>query len=143
MAVFHPHIHFNGNAEVAFGFYQTVFGGTISRLLRYRDLSTSAFPFPDKEGNKIMYIALSVGSVTRLMGSDVLEAMGRVDEIDNRTSISIQATSREEADNIFNGLSDGGDITMPLSDGPYGSYFGMFTDKFGIQWMIDYTINTP
>ncbi len=138
MAVFHPHIHFNGNAEEAFGFYQTVFGGNFSRLLRYRDLSTSAFPFPDKEGNKIMFIALSVGNDTQLKGSDVLEAMGRVEEIDNRTSISIQAASREEADKIFKGLSAGGDITMPLSDGPYGSYFGMFTDKFGIQWMIDH-----
>lgn len=142
MAFFHSHIHFNGNAELAFSFYQSVLGGQITRLLRYKDLSTTAFPLPDKDGNKIMYIALSVNANTQLIGSDVLDSMGKVLEAENRITISIQAESREEADKIFAGLSAEGEVAMPLEEGPFGSYFGMFTDRFGVQWMIDHTTRT-
>ena len=85
-----------------------------------------------------MHIALPIGKSNVLMGSDVLEMMGQVTENDNRNTISISAESRDEADQLFNGLSEGGKIEMPIADGPFGSYFGMFADKVGIEWMVDF-----
>jgi PhnB protein len=86
-----------------------------------------------------MHIALPISKSNMLMGSDVLEIMGQVTENDNRNTISISTESREEADKLFNGLSEEGKIEMPIADGPFGSYFGMFADKFGVQWMVDFT----
>ena len=85
-----------------------------------------------------MHIALPIGKSNVLMASDVLEIMGQVTENDNRNTISISAESREEADKLFNGLSAGGKIEMPIADSPLGSYFGMFADKYGIEWMVDF-----
>lgn len=139
MAKINPYIHFNGNAEEAFTFYQSVFGGAFTKLLRYKDLSTPEYPIPENDANRLMHIALPIGPNNRLLGSDVMEVMGRVTENDNRNTIFITADSREEADQLFNGLSVGGTIEMPLSDGPLGNYFGMFADKFGVQWMLEFT----
>lgn len=142
MAHINPYIHFNGNAEEAFTFYKSVFGGAFAKLMRYKDLSNPAFPVPEKESNSIMHIALPIGQSSELRGSDVLEMMGQVTENDNRNTITISAESREEADKIFNGLSAGGKVEMPIADGPFGSYFGMFADKYGVQWMVDFTQDT-
>jgi PhnB protein len=138
MALINPHINFNGNAEEAFTFYQSVLGGEFTRVVRFKDMAASGFPVTEKEANKIMHIALPVGQNT-LMGNDVPEVMGRVNENENRSKISISAGSREEADKIFNGLSDGGAVEMPMEDAPWGAYFGMFRDKFGIEWMVDFS----
>lgn len=137
MPVINPHINFNGNAEEAFTFYKSVFGGEFSRILRFKDLSGPGFPIPEMEGNKIMHIALPVGKSNVLMGNDVPEILGKVNERENRSKISISADNREEADKLFNGLSAGGEIEMPISDSPWGSYFGMFRDKYGIEWMVE------
>jgi PhnB protein len=137
MALINPHINFNGNAEEAFNFYKSVFGGEFERIVRFKDISNAEYPIPEKEANKIMHIALSIGQ-NFLMGNDVPESMGRVDENENRSKISISAESRVEADKLFNGLSAGGNIEMPIEDSPWGSYFGMFRDKYGIEWMIDF-----
>ena len=139
MALINPYIHFNGNAEEAFSFYQSVFGGEYAKVMRYKDLSSSEFPVAEEDGNRIMHIALPIGKSSVLMGSDVLPVMGQVTENDNRNSISLSTESREEADKLFNGLSDGGKIEMPIADGPWGAYFGMFADKYGIEWMVDFT----
>ena len=139
MARINPYIHFNGNAEEAFIFYQSVFGGEFSKLMRYKDLAGGEYPIPENDANKLMYIALPIAKSNVLLGSDVMEMMGRVTENDNRNTISISAESREEADKLFNGLSQGGKIEMPMADGPFGAYFGMFTDKYGIQWMMEFT----
>lgn len=139
MAHIHPYIHFNGNAEEAFTFYQSVFGGTFSKLMRYKDLPGSDYQIPESDANRIMHIALPIGNNTVLMGSDVLSVMGQVTENDNRNTISLSAESRDEADKLFNGLSEGGKIEMPMVKGPLGSYFGMFADKYGVQWMVDFT----
>ena len=139
MAHINPYIHFNGNAEDAFTFYKSVFGGEFSKIMRYKDLSSAAQPIAERDGNRIMHIALPISKSKVLLGSDVLEMMGRVTENDNRNTISISAESREEADKLFNGLSAGGNIEMPITDGPFGSYFGMFADKYGVQWMVDFT----
>ena len=138
MALINPHINFNGNAEEAFTFYKSVFGGEFSKIIRFKDLSNPEFPIPKKEENKIMHISLPIGKCSMLMANDVPEAMGRTNENENRSKIVISAESKEEADKLFNGLSAGGQIEMPIADSPWGSYFGMFRDKYGIEWMVDF-----
>jgi PhnB protein len=138
MARINPYIHFNGNAEEAFIFYKSVFGGEFAKLMRYKDLSSAEFPVPENDANRLMHIALPIGKNNVLLGSDVLEMMGQVTENDNRNTIAISTESREEANKLFNELSAGGKIEMPIADGPLGVYFGMFADKYGIQWMVNF-----
>jgi PhnB protein len=140
MAQINPYINFNGNAEEAFHFYQSVFGGEFVKVIRFKDLASPEFPVSEQEANKIMHIALPIGRNV-LMGNDVPEILGRVNENENRSKISISAASREEADQLFNGLTAGGQIEMPLEDSPWGSYFGMFRDKYGIEWTVDFDPN--
>jgi PhnB protein len=125
MAHIDPWINFNGNAKEAFDLYKSVFGGDFSEV-QYFEGSDS-----------VMKIALPIGNTT-LIANDVPESMGRVDENENRSKIYVTAESREEADKIFAGLSAGGSVEYPMSDSPWGSYFGMFRDKFGIEWMVDF-----
>jgi PhnB protein len=138
MATINPHINFNGNAEEAFNFYKSVFGGEFSRLVRFGQMASADFTVDEKEANKIMHIALPIGKDNQLMGNDVPEFMGRVNEQENRSKIAVLAASKEEADAIYHGLSAGGAVEMPISDSPWGSYFGMFRDKYGIEWMIEF-----
>ena len=138
MAQINPYIHFNGNAEEAFSFYKSVFGGEFAIISRFKDLSSPGSPISEKEANKIMHIALPIGKSSVLMGSDTPEFMGRHNENENRSKISINTESKEEADNIFKGLSAGGNVEMPIDDSPWGSYFGMFRDKYGIEWMVNF-----
>lgn len=140
MAQINPYINFNGNAEEAFHFYQSVFGGEFVKVIRFKDLASPEFPVSEQEADKIMHIALPIGRNV-LMGNDVPEVLGRVNENENRSKISISAASREEADQLFNGLTAGGQIEMPLEDSPWGSYFGMFRDKYGIEWTVDFDPN--
>lgn len=140
MAIINPHINFNGNAEEAFNFYKSVFGGEFLKIVRFKDLACDEFPVAENEENKIMHIALAIGKNT-LMANDVPESMGRTNENENRSKISISAESKEEADRLFSGLSAGGQIEVPISDSPWGSYFGMFRDKYGIEWMVDFDLN--
>jgi PhnB protein len=137
MALINPHINFNGNAEEAFTFYKSVFGGEFSKLMRFKDLSSPEFPIAENDANKIMHIELPIGK-NFLMANDVPEAMGKTNENENRSKIFIYAESREEADKIFNGLSAGGTIEGPIGDSPWGTYFGMFRDKYGIEWMVNF-----
>lgn len=138
MAHINPHINFNGNAEEAFLFYKSVFGGEFTQIVRFKDLSSPGSPIAEHEANKIMHIALPIGK-SSLMANDVPEQMGRTNERENRSKIVITAESKEEADKLFNGLSAGGEIEMPISESPWGSYFGMFRDKYGIEWMVDFS----
>ncbi len=140
MAQINPHINFNGNAEEAFTFYKSVFGGEFAKIIRFKDLEMPGMTLSDKEAQKIMHIALPIGKNV-LMANDVPDFMGPTNENENRSKISISAESREEADKLFNGLSEGGQIEAPIGDSPWGSYFGMFRDKFGIEWMVDYDPN--
>jgi PhnB protein len=138
MALINPHINFNGNAEEAFNFYKSVFGGEFAKVIRFKDIASPEFPVEKKEENKIMHIALPIGKNNMLMANDVPESMGRTNENENRSKIFINTESREEADKLFSGLSVGGNIEFPMGDSPWGSYFGMFRDKFGIEWMVDF-----
>jgi PhnB protein len=137
MAQINPHINFNGNAEEAFTFYKSVFGGEFAIIMRFKDISSPEFPVTENEANKIMHIALPIGKNV-LMANDVPESMGKTNENENRSKISISAESKEEADRLFNGLSEAGKIEMPITDSPWGSYFGMFRDKYGIEWIVDF-----
>jgi PhnB protein len=140
MAEINPHINFNGNAEEAFTFYKSVFGGEFSKIMRFKDLASAEFPVAEHEANKIMHIALPIGN-SILMANDVPEILGRTNENENRSKIVISAESKEEADHLYTGLSSGGQIEMPIQDSPWGTYFGMFRDKYGIEWMIDFEAN--
>lgn len=140
MASINPHVNFNGNAEEAFNFYKSVFGGEFSRIVRFKDLASDDFPVAQHEENKIMHIALSIGK-NFLMANDVPEIFGKTNENENRSKIVVHAESKEEADKIYNGLSVGGQVEMPISDSPWGSYFGMFRDKYGIEWMVEFDAN--
>ncbi|MBL7786154.1 MAG: VOC family protein [Chitinophagales bacterium] len=138
MAKINPYIHFNGNAEEAFTFYKSVFGGEFAMISRFKDMATLDNAISEKEADKIMYIALPIGKHNILMGSDTPEFMGKHNERETRSKISISAETKEEADKLFDGLSAGGEIEMPIEDSPWGSYFGMLRDQYGIEWMIDF-----
>ena len=138
MESINPWINFNGNAEEAFTFYKSVFGGEFKKIVRFKDLAGPEFPVADKEANKVMYIALPVGKNNVLVANDVPEIMGRTNENENRSKILVSVESREEADKIFNGLSAGGNVEGPIGDGPWGSYGGMFRDKYGIEWIVEF-----
>jgi PhnB protein len=138
MRAINPWINFNGNAEEAFTFYKSVFGGEFTKIVRFKDLASAEFQVPENEANKIMTIILPIGKHNVLMANDVPAFMGRVNENENRSKISISAESREEADQIFNGLSAGGEIEGPLGDSPWGTYAGMFRDKYGIEWIVEF-----
>jgi PhnB protein len=138
MALINPYIHFNGNAEEAFNFYKSVFGGEFAMIVRFKDVSIPERTVSENEANRIMHIALPIGKGSVLMASDTPEFMGKHNENENRSKISISAESKEEADQLFNGLSAGGKVEVPIADSPWGSYFGMFRDKYGIEWMVDF-----
>ncbi|MCF8275696.1 MAG: VOC family protein [Flavobacteriales bacterium] len=138
MARINPHINFNGNAEEAFHFYRSVFGGEFTQVIRFKDISSPEYPIPEAEANKIMHIALPIGT-NLLIANDVPESLGPVNENENRSKIAISAESREEADMLFNGLSVGGSIEVPFDESPSGSCFGMFRDRYGIEWTVDFT----
>ncbi|TDD99267.1 VOC family protein [Flavobacterium cellulosilyticum] len=141
MAIINPYINFNGNSEEAFTFYKSVFGGEFAMIVRFKDMPNPEAPLSDKEANKIMHIALPIGKENVLMATDFLESQGHKMIEGNRYSLSINAQSRDEADQIFNGLTVGGKIEVPIAESPWGSYFGLFQDKFGIQWMVDFDPN--
>lgn len=140
MAQINPHILFKGNTEEAFSFYKSVFGGEYSTLMRMKDLPNDPNnPIYESEKNKIIHIALPIGKSGMLMASDVAERFMEQDLVTgNRYTISISAESKDEAEKLFNGLSEGGEIEIPIEESPWGSYFGMFADKFGIQWMVEF-----
>lgn len=138
MAQINPYLHFNGNAEEAFTFYKSVFGGEFANIVRFKDMEMAGHPIAEDEKEKMMHIALPVGKNNVLMGSDTPVFMGKHNENENRSKISLSAESKEEADHLFYGLSAGGRIEMPIADSPWGSYFAMFRDKYGFEWMVDF-----
>ena len=139
MVTINTWINFNGNAEEAFTFYKSVFGGEFAKVVRFKDIASAEFPVPEKEENKIMYIALPIGTSTMLIANDVPEVLGRVNEHENRSKILVRTESKEEADKLFSGLSAGGEVEGPMGDSPWGSYAGMFRDKYGIEWIIEFS----
>ena len=138
MRTINPWINFNGNAEEAFTFYKSVFGGDFTKIIRFKDLSSAEFPVGEADADKIMTIALPIGKNNVLLANDVPAFMGRVNENENRSKIYASTESRDEADKIFNGLSAGGEVEGPIGDSPWGTYAGMFRDKYGIEWIVEF-----
>eukprot|EP01136_Pigoraptor_vietnamica_P001147 Opistho-1_new@27393 len=114
MAQINPYIHFNGNAEEAFTFYKSIFGGEFLSITRFKDMPMEGSPITKKEADKIMHIALPIGKNSILMGSDTPEFMGKHNENETRSKMMLSAESKAEADAIFNGLAAGGAIEMPI-----------------------------
>ncbi len=141
MATINPHFNFNGNALEAFEFYRSVFGGEFSKVVRFKDMVNAGYPIPEHEFEKIMHISLPIGNGGAIMGNDVPEMMGKTNENENRAKIVVNANSKNEALHIFEGLSAGGQIEMPIQDSPWNTFFGMFRDKFGIEWMVEFDPN--
>jgi PhnB protein len=138
MTTINPWINFNGNAEEAFAFYKSVFGGEFTKVIRLKDLAGPDFEVGEEDANKIMQIVLPVGGENMLIGNDVPSFMGEVNENENRSKISVDCDSKEEANRLFTGLSEGGTVEAPIGDSPWGSYFGMFRDKYGIEWVVEF-----
>ncbi|RBQ11453.1 VOC family protein [Pedobacter miscanthi] len=141
MKAINPWINFNGNAEEAFNFYKSVFGGEFTKVIRFKDLSGPEFQVAGDEADKIMYIGLPLGKNNVLIANDVPGFMGKVSENENRSKIYVNTESREEAERIFNGLSAGGEVEGPIGDSPWGTYAGMFRDKYGIEWIVEFDPN--
>lgn len=132
-----PYLNFPGNAEEAFNFYKSVFGGEFAMVQRFKD-TTAPGELSAEDGEKMMHIALPLGNNNVLMASDVLESKGDKFIEGNNIYLSINTDSKEEADKLFNGLSAGGQVELPMADMFWGDYFGMLFDKFGIKWMISF-----
>ncbi|MGB0524789.1 MAG: VOC family protein [Flammeovirgaceae bacterium] len=142
MAKINPYLTFTGNCEEAFNFYKSIFGGDFTFLGRFSEMPPNPeFAVPDDMKQKIMHVSLPISAETVLMGSDTSEAFGQKVVVGNNFSVSIDCDSKEETDKLFHALSEGGKVTMPLENTFWGDYFGMFTDKFGIQWMVSCAIN--
>jgi len=136
MPTINSYLNFNGNCEAAMEFYRSVFGGEFSRFSRFSDMDTGA-PVLDHEKTNILHASLPIGDNYVLMASDCPSSFGGVIQGD-ALSISIGADSEDEATRIFNGLSEGGTVKMPLQKTFWGAFFGMFVDKFGVNWMVNY-----
>ncbi|GAO41029.1 VOC family protein [Flavihumibacter petaseus] len=143
MVQIHPYINFKGTCEEAFKFYQSVLGGEIPYIGRYKDMppSEDAHAMGEVDGEKIMHMSLHVSKDTVLMGSDIGGEWAKHSVEGNNVQLSINALSEDDAKKIFNGLSAGGRVTMQMEKTFWGALFGMFTDKFGINWMVNYDYN--
>jgi PhnB protein len=139
MKTVNPYLNFPGTAEEAFNFYKSVFGGEFTTLQRFKDTPEGSRASAS-DANKIMHISLPLGKGNTLMATDAVESMGHSVTPGNNFHLTIDAESEAEANKLFSGLSAGGKVTMPMAKTFWGAYFGMATDKFGVQWMINYTL---
>ena len=133
------YLNFAGNTEDAFNFYKSVFGGKLTPIVRFKDMPMKGVNIRKEDENKVMHVGLPIGRDQMLMATDTLESLGQKLVQGNNIYISIHPKSKVEADRIFNALSRGGTIEMNIADQPWGDYFGSFKDKFGVQWMVNYT----
>ncbi|HRG39878.1 MAG TPA: VOC family protein [Saprospiraceae bacterium] len=142
MTTVNVYLNFDGQCEEAFSFYKSVFGGEFSYIGRFNEMPQDENnKLSEADGNKIMHVSLPISAETNLFGSDTVGAWSPKLVQGNNYSISINASSKEEADRLFNGLSAGGQVTMPLENTFWGAYFGMFVDKYGINWMVNFDEN--
>lgn len=142
MAFLNVYLNFNGNCEAAFNHYKSIFGGEFSMFSRFGDMPATEEPMPDSETNKVLHVSLPIGtSGCILMGSDCPPSFPNGVQ-GNLFNISVSTESKEEADRIFGALSAGGNISMPIADTFWGAYFGMCSDQFGVQWMVNFDYPT-
>ena len=138
MTKVNTYLNFGGNAEQAFNFYRSIFGGEFSSLVRFKDMPMEGVDLSAEDQEMIMHIALPIGSDV-LMASDAPESLGFKVSFGNHSYISIHPESKPEADRLFNALSQGGAVEMPIADQAWGDYYGSFRDKFGVGWMVNYS----
>lgn len=134
-----PYLNFPGVSEEAFNFYKSVFGGEFSSVVRFKDMPNEGVSLGTEDRDKIMHISLPLTKDDVLMASDILESLGQEFVPGNNVYLMVQADSKAEADKIFGALAAGGTVEMPMADQPWGDYYGSLADKFGVQWMVDYT----
>ncbi len=139
MTKLNTYLNFAGNTEEAFNFYKSVFGGEFTSVVRFKDMPMQGVNIPREDENKILHIGLPIGKDNVLMATDTLASLGQKLTQGNNVYISVHPENKEEADRIFNFLSIGGTIEMPIADQPWSDYYGSFNDKFGVQWMVNYT----
>ncbi|UYW01917.1 VOC family protein [Flavobacterium agricola] len=138
MAAVHVYLNFNGNCEEAFTFYKEAFGGEFSYIGKFGDMPPNEnHPIAEADKNKVMHVSFPIGE-TVLMGSDTGGEWASNLVVGNNFAVSINANSTAEADHLFTKLAAGGKVTMPMEKTFWGAYFGMFTDKFGINWMVNF-----
>ena len=131
------YLHFDDNCREAFEFYRSVFGGEFDWLATFADGPADMPPVPDAEQGRIMHVSLPIGDSV-LMGSDSTSAFGPPPNVGNNYSISVSTASRSETDRLFAALSEGGNVAMTPQDMFWGAYFGMCTDRFGVNWMLSH-----
>lgn len=137
MTKLNPYLTFDGNAEEAFNFYRSVFGGEFSSLVKFKDMPIPGVQLAEADQEKVMHVGLPIGDEL-LMASDAMETLGQKVTPGNNLYISAHPDTKEEADRLFNALSEGGKVEMPIADQMWGDYYGSFTDKFGVGWMINF-----
>ena len=138
MTKLHSYLNFAGNAQEAFDLYKSVFGGEFSSVVRFKDFPMEGVTVPEEDEDKIMHIGLPIGEDNVLMARDILESLGQQLVQGNNVYVSVHPTSRKEADRIFDALSEGAEIEMPIADQAWGDYYGSLKDKFGVQWMVNH-----
>lgn len=141
MTTIYPYLSFNGNCLKAFEFYRSIFGGEFNYIGRFSEMPADQFKIPDDQKDRIMHVTLPIRDGCILMGSDVIESKEHQYVKGNNFSISLSADSKEDADRLFDGLSEAGEVTFPINETFWGSYYGTFTDKFGIQWMVSFALD--
>jgi PhnB protein len=137
MVTINPYLNFSGNTEKAMTFYKSIFGGEFNVVQKFKDMPGGT-KIGEDDQQKIMHMSLPVGSINQLLASDIVESMGQTLKVGTNFTLTVVTESEKEADKIFNGLAQGGQITMAMNKAFWGAYVGFLTDKFGIQWMITY-----
>lgn len=143
MASIHPYLNFMGNTEEVFNFYKSVFGGDFLNVTRFRDMPGMADSLPEEEKGMIMHMSLPINKEVMLMGTDALKSKGHTATKGTSISLAITPDSKEDGERIFKALSAGGTVEVPYDKAPWGAWFGMFNDKYGIKWMVNYDENHP
>lgn len=139
MKAANPYLNFKGNTEEAFNFYRSVFGGEFLGVVRFRDFADNSMGVAEADLDKIANIALPLGPHNVLMATDAVDSFPEEFVQGNNFSITLELDSEEEADRLFNALSSGGEVGMPLQQTEWAEKYGYCTDKFGVQWMLNYT----
>ena len=133
------YLNFEGSCEAAFGFYKDIFGAEYNTKMRYSEMPyTEGVTLTENDRNKILHVSLPLTENFTVMGCDVVKGMGAPVVAGNNFSVMLNTENREDADRFFNALGEGGQIVMPMGDTFWGAYFGMITDKFGINWMVSF-----
>ena len=134
----HPYLNFDGTTEAAFRFYEKALGGQLTEFHRFGTMPAQGFELTSEQKNRVMHVGLQLPDGQMIMASDTMPGMGPPHVVGTNFSISVHPASREEADRVFTALAEGGQVTMPLADQFWGDYYGSLTDRFGVQWMVNY-----